>query len=269
MADVRIPKAMTIAGSDSGGGAGIQADLKTFTALGVYGMSAITALTAQNTLGVAGVHDVPPEFVALQIDHVAQDIGVDAAKTGMLSNAEIVEAVADSIRRNEIELLVVDPVMVAKSGDALLQESAREALIRHILPIAYVVTPNTAEAAMLTGTPIETFEDMQDAAREIFDMGPRHVLIKGGHMSGDIVEDLLFDGRAFHTFRAARIETKNTHGTGCTLSAAITAYLAKGSSTVTAVEAAKSYVTEAIRRSLPLGSGHGPLNHIWQFGMLG
>ena len=269
MGETRIPKAMTIAGSDSGGGAGIQADLKTFTALGVYGMSAITALTAQNTVGVAGVHDVPPEFVALQIDQVAQDIGIDAAKIGMLSNAGIIEAVADSVRRNQIELLVVDPVMVAKSGDALLQESAREALIRHILPIAYVVTPNTAEVTVLTGCPVETMEDMQDAAREIFDMGPRHVLIKGGHMPGEIVEDVLFDGRAFHTFRAPRIDTKNTHGTGCTMSAAIAAYLAKGSSTVTAVEAAKSYVTEAIRRSLALGSGHGPLNHVWQFGLLG
>ncbi|MBX7256053.1 MAG: bifunctional hydroxymethylpyrimidine kinase/phosphomethylpyrimidine kinase [Candidatus Hydrogenedentes bacterium] len=260
---------MTIAGSDSGGGAGIQADLKTFTALGVYGMSAITALTAQNTQGVAGVHDVPADFVALQIDHVARDIGVDAAKTGMLSNAEIIEAVAESVRCNHIDLLVVDPVMVAKSGDSLLQESAREALIRHILPLAYVVTPNTSEAAVLTGSPIETADAMQDAAREIYDLGPRHVLIKGGHMSGDVVEDLLYDGRAFHTFRASRIDTKNTHGTGCTLSAAITAYLAKGSSTVTAVEAAKSYVTEAIRRSLALGSGHGPLNHVWQFGLLG
>lgn len=266
MNESHIARALTIAGSDSGGGAGIQADLKTFTALGVYGASAITSVTAQNTVGVSAVHDLPPDFVALQIDLVASDIGVDAAKTGMLSNAAIVHAVAESIVRNHIDCLVVDPVMAAKSGDPLLRTEARVCLIQELLPLAYVVTPNLPEAELLTGMTIANLEHMAEACRTIHALGPRHVLVKGGHLESEEATDLLFDGNAFHTFTSPRIATQNTHGTGCTYSAAITAYLAKGHNVTTAVERAKDYLTEAIRRALPLGAGHGPLNHYWPFG---
>ena len=256
-----IPRALTIAGSDSGGGAGIQADLKTFTALGVYGMSAVTSITVQNTVGVTGVHDVPPEFVAEQIDSVCSDIGVDAAKTGMLSNAAIIEAVALAIVRNDIEKLVVDPVMVAKSGDSLLQPDARAALKEGILPIAYMVTPNVPEAEVLTETTISNESELRSAAEALFECGPRYVLIKGGHLEGDDATDYLFDGERFESFTAPRIRTANTHGTGCTFSAAIAAHLAQQQETLEAVANAKRYVTRAIEHSFDLGQGHGPLNH--------
>ncbi len=261
----QMPRALTIAGSDSSGGAGIQADIKTFTALRVYGMSAITSVTAQNTVGVTGVHDLPPAFVAEQIDDVAGDIGVDAAKTGMLSNAAIIEAVADAIARHHIERLVVDPVMVAKSGDRLLQEQAREALVQRILPLAYMVTPNAPEAAILAGIPVETPKDAREAAHRIAALGPKYVLMKGGHLHMEEAVDYLFDGEDIIEFAAPRFATKNTHGTGCTYSAAIAAHLAKGATALAAVRAAKSYLTEAIRHSLNLGKGHGPLNHFWEF----
>jgi len=264
MPDRTIQRALTIAGSDSGGGAGIQADLKTFAAFGVYGMSAITSVTAQNTLTVAGVHDLPPVFVAQQIDLVAQDIGVDAAKTGMLSNAGIVRAVAASVARNNIQRLVVDPVMVAKSGDALLQEDARSALIEAIVPLAYVITPNLPEAAALTGLEVVNRDQMKDAAKRIFDMGARHVLVKGGHLEEGEAIDLLFDGSVFITVSAPRIPTSNTHGTGCTYSAAIAACLALGLDVPSAINQAKRFVTGAIQHALALGSGHGPLDHGWQ-----
>lgn len=257
------PRALTIAGSDSGGGAGIEADLKTFTALGVYGMAALTSVTAQNTVGVTGVHDLPPEFVARQIDAVLPDIGVDAAKTGMLSNAGIVEAVAERVKAHGIERLVVDPVMVAKSGDALLHESARDALVQHILPVAFLVTPNIPEAETLACMRISSAEDVRESARRIRGLGARHVLIKGGHLEGADATDCLFDGEAFETFTTPRIPTKNTHGTGCTYSAAIAAYLAKGNNVRDSVRRAKDYLTQAILRSFPLGNGHGPLNHFW------
>lgn len=263
MSDALVPRALTIAGSDSGGGAGIQADLKTFAALRVYGMSAITSVTAQNTVGVDSVHDVPADFVAKQIDLVAQDIGVDAAKTGMLSNAEIVHAVAEAVKRNGIEKLVVDPVMVAKSGHSLLLADAREALVREVLPLAYVLTPNLPEAEVLSGKRITAKDEMQDAARALHDKGPRYVVIKGGHMSGAEAIDLLYDGKSFETFSSARFNTKNTHGTGCTFSAAIAGLLAKGFDVVASVEGAKAYLTKAIRHALPLGAGHGPLMHHW------
>ena len=258
-----IPRVLTIAGSDSGGGAGIEADLKTFTALEVYGMAAITSVTAQNTVGVTGLHDLPPAFVAQQIDAVARDIGVDAAKTGMLSNAGIIEAVADSIVANGIERLIVDPVMVAKSGDALLHESARDALIRRILPIAFMVTPNIPETETIAGMKVVRVEDIREAARRIHGLGACHVLIKGGHLEGDAATDYLFDGTSFEEFTTARIATKNTHGTGCTYSAAIAACLAKGLAVQEAVRQAKAYLTEAIRHGFALGQGHGPLNHYW------
>ena len=254
---------MTIAGSDSGGGAGIEADLKTFSALGVYGMAAVTSITAQNTTGVFAVHDVPPEVVAKQIDVVAEDIGVDAAKTGMLSNAGIIEAVAASVARNGIAKLVLDPVMVAKSGAALLREDARDALRTLLLPCAYMVTPNVPEAEVLSGIEIAGEADVQEAARRIHACGPRYVLMKGGHLDAEDATDYLFDGERFEAFSAPRIDTPNTHGTGCTFSAAIAAELAKGADICAAVRDAKAYLTEAIRHSLDLGGGHGPVDHGW------
>jgi hydroxymethylpyrimidine/phosphomethylpyrimidine kinase len=255
-------RAMTIAGSDSGGGAGIQADLKTFQALGVYGTSAITAITAQNTLGVRSVHEIPTAMIADQIDAVLEDIGADAAKTGMLSSAEVIAIVADRIRHWRLERLVVDPVMVAKSGDRLLREDAVQALISELLPLALVLTPNLPEAEVLVGRPLQTEEEIRQAAREIVEMGPRSVVMKGGHRQGDAI-DLLFDGHTFHTFTAERFATLNTHGTGCTFSAAIAAGLAGRMDVVEAVGAAKRYVTEAIRHARPLGGGHGPVAHDW------
>jgi hydroxymethylpyrimidine/phosphomethylpyrimidine kinase len=253
---------MTIAGSASGGGAGIQADLKTFQALGVYGASAVTAITAQNTVGVSAVHDVPTAVIAAQIDAVASDIGMDAAKTGMLSSAEIIATVADRIRHWRLDRLVVDPVMVAKSGDRLLREDAVQALIDNLLPLALVLTPNLPEAEVLVGRPLQTDQEIRQAAREIVDLGPRAVVMKGGHRQGAAI-DLLFDGHAFAVYSSERFDTPNTHGTGCTFSAAITAGLARGLSVPEAVGDAKRYVSEAIRRSTPLGSGHGPVAHDW------
>jgi hydroxymethylpyrimidine/phosphomethylpyrimidine kinase len=255
---------MTIAGSDSGGGAGIQADLKTFQALGVYGASTLTAVTAQNTLGVRAVHEIPTDIIAAQIDAVVEDIGVDAAKTGMLSSAEIIATVAERVRHWRLDRLVVDPVMVAKSGDRLLREDAVQALVRDLLPLAAVLTPNLPEAEVLVGRQLESDEDIRQAARDILDLGPRAVVMKGGHRQGDAT-DVFFDGHSFHTFSAPRIETPNTHGTGCTFSAAITAGLARGMDVLDAVGAAKHYLTEAIRHSQPLGSGHGPVAHAWRW----
>lgn len=256
-----IPRVLTIAGSDSGGGAGIEADLKTFAALGVYGMAAITAVTAQNTVAVTGIHEIPASFVAEQIFEVASDIGVDAAKTGMLSSSGIIEAVAGEVVRFKIEKLVVDPVMIAKSGDALLQASAREAMRSRLLPLAWIVTPNVPEAEVLAGMKIACPGCIEEAAKRIHGLGCRYVLIKGGHMDQAQAVDYLYDGQRIETFTAPRINTKNTHGTGCTFSAAIAAFLAKGADTAGAVQQAKEYLTGAIRNSLNLGKGHGPLDH--------
>lgn len=260
---VGLPRALTIAGSDSGGGAGIQADLKTFFALGVYGMSAITALTAQNTLGVQGVHEVPAEMVAQQIDAVATDIGVDAAKTGMLASAAIVEAVADRVRAHGLRQLVVDPVMVAKSGDPLLAADAVQAVRRLLLPVALVVTPNLPEAARLTGLTVEGPEAMREAARRLHAMGARYVVVKGGHLHHrrDESVDLVYDGSAFVELAGPRFDTPHTHGTGCTFSAAIAAYLARGLDPVEAIRRAKEFVSRAIQAAVPLGAGHGPTHH--------
>jgi hydroxymethylpyrimidine/phosphomethylpyrimidine kinase len=254
---------MTIAGSDSGGGAGIQADLKTFQALGVYGCSTLTAITAQNTLWVTAVHEVPTDVVAAQIDAVVEDIGVDAAKTGMLSSAEIIATVAERIRHWRLERLVVDPVMVATSGDRLLRPDAVEALVHDLLPLAMVLTPNLPEAEVLVGHALQTDQEIREAARRILDLGPRSVVMKGGHGQGREAVDVLFDGEEFVELRSERFETRNTHGTGCTLSAAIAAGLAQGLSVTEAVADAKRYVSEAIRRSQPLGAGHGPVAHDW------
>jgi hydroxymethylpyrimidine/phosphomethylpyrimidine kinase len=261
---VTVPRVLTIAGSDSGGGAGIQADLKTFSALGAFGMSAITALTAQNTTGVFTVHEVPPEVVAAQIDAVAEDLGVDAAKTGMLSSAPIIETVADRIRHHRIDKLVVDPVMVAKSGAPLLRPEAQQALRDELLPLAAVVTPNLPEAETLLGRPVRSLDAMRDAARALRDLGPRTVLVKGGHLQGEPV-DVLYDGDGFEELRAERVPSRHTHGTGCVLSAAIAAYLAHGLAVREAVGRAKAFVTEAIRAGLPLGRGVGPCNPLFRW----
>ena len=258
-----IPKVMTIAGSDSGGGAGIQADLKTFAALGAYGTSVITAITAQNTLQVTAVHEVPPEMVAAQIEAVLKDIGADAVKTGMLSSAPIIEVVAEELRRHGVQRLVVDPVMVAKSGDRLLREDAVEALRTRLLPLATVVTPNVPEAEVLAGMRIETAEDAKRAAQHIVDQGAKAVVLKGGHLAGPAV-DRLYDGQTLREFSAPRIETSSTHGTGCTFASAMAVGLAKGMDLVEAVAQAKDFVTEALRRAYPVGHGHGPLNHFFK-----
>jgi hydroxymethylpyrimidine/phosphomethylpyrimidine kinase len=255
-----VPTALTIAGSDSGGGAGIQADLKTFSAFRVFGTSALTAVTAQNSLGVTGVLDLPPDFVARQIDAVLDDFGADAIKLGMLSSAPIVAAVAGRLAAHRATTVVVDPVMIAKSGDPLLQPDARAALVREILPLALVVTPNLHEAAALAGMPVETEAEMEEAARRIHRLGPRHVLVKGGHLK-DAATDLLWDGRRLVRFSGERLASGNTHGTGCTFSAAIAAGLAHGRPLGEAVRDAKAYVTAAIREGFAAGRGVGVLRH--------
>jgi len=263
-----VHTALTIAGSDSGGGAGIQADLKTFEACGVFGTSALTAVTAQNTRGVQGVYALPPAFVALQIESVLADIGADAVKTGMLADAEIIAAVAEALARHGVRTLVVDPVMVAKSGDPLLAAEARDALITRLLPHALVVTPNLHEAGVLAGRPVRTEADMREAARAIHAMGAAHVVVKGGHVEGGAESvDLLYDGEAFRAFAAPRLATRHTHGTGCTFASAIAAELAKGAPVPDAVGAAKDYVTGAIRAAadMGIGHGHGPVNHFWRW----
>ncbi len=257
-----LHKAMTVAGSDSGAGAGIQADLKTFAALGVYGTSAITAITAQNTLRVTSVLELPPTLVAAQIDAIMSDIGAEAAKTGMLANAEIIRTVAQKIMEYRITKLVVDPVMVAKSGDPLLRPDAVEAMKSEIVPLALVVTPNVHEAEVLVGRPIESSEDARAAARLIHQMGAKIVVVKGGHLRGDAT-DLVFDGKEFLELSAPRIDTPNTHGTGCTFSAAIAAGMAKGLDAIEAIRQAKAYITEALKRSYKIGAGHSPVSHFW------
>jgi hydroxymethylpyrimidine/phosphomethylpyrimidine kinase len=258
-----IPKALTVAGSDSGGGAGIQADLKTFLALGVHGMSAITALTAQNTRGVSGVYEVPPEFVYEQIKQVVTDIGVDAAKTGMLATGEIVTVVAEAAAEFGIEKLIVDPVFISKNRDVLLADDAVDSLINKLFPVSLVITPNLYEASSLIGEEVADLEGMRRAARTLHEMGPKYVLVKGGHLEGDAT-DLLFDGDAFVELSSERIDSPHTHGTGCTLSAAIAAYLARGVDAVGAIRQAKEFVTESIRHGLAIGGGHGPTNPGWK-----
>jgi hydroxymethylpyrimidine kinase/phosphomethylpyrimidine kinase len=254
-----LPRILTIAGSDSGGGAGIQADLKVITCLGGFGMSAITALTAQNTVGVFGIHPVQPDFVARQISACLDDIGADAAKTGMLCNAGVVHAVADTLQEKGIKNLVVDPVMISKHGNRLLDEDAEQAIMERILPLARIITPNLPEAEQLVGFEVADMPSMRRAAKAILKMGPDAVIVKGGHLEGMAI-DLLFDGDSFHEFPSERIETKNTHGTGCSFSAALATELAHGSSILDAARRAKLFITEAIRHSLPLGKGYGPTN---------
>lgn len=254
-----MKRILTIAGSDSGGGAGIQTDLKTITVLGGYGMSVITALTAQNTVGVQAVYELPLDFIEQQIDSVFQDIGADAVKTGMLSSTPIVRLVAAKAIQYRVKRLVVDPVMVAKSGDHLLKEEAQETLRQTLIPHAFVVTPNLPEASVLAGMKVDNLESMKEAARRIYALGAKNILIKGGHLPGEIV-DLLYTGKDFLEFRGPRIPTKNTHGTGCTFASAIATELAKGTAIQNAVKRAREFMDVAIRFSLPLGKGHGPTN---------
>lgn len=252
--------ALTIAGSDSGGGAGIQADLKTFAARGVFGTSAITAITAQNTLGVTRVLELPPDLVAAQIDAVLSDIGAHAVKTGMLSSVELVETVAGKLREWKIGKIVVDPVMVAKSGDKLLREEAVEAVKKQMVPLALVLTPNRYEASILCGFDVETLEDAKRAAQHISKLGAKNVMIKGLHC-GDEIIDVFFDGDSFCELSTRFLETRNTQGTGCTFSAAIGAELANGADVKSAVRAARDYLTRAMEQAPNIGGGHGPLQH--------
>jgi hydroxymethylpyrimidine/phosphomethylpyrimidine kinase len=253
--------ALTIAGSDSGGGAGIQADIRTFHAFGVFGTTAITAITAQNTLGVHGVHAIPADIVRAQILAVADDLRPAAFKTGMLATRELVGVVADAVIESSLSNYVLDPVMVASSGDRLLDADAERAVTERLLPMATLVTPNLGEAAVLVGEPVAGTAAMEAAARHLVGMGARAALVKGGHMEGEEVVDILFDGNRVHAWARPRLATRNTHGTGCTLSAAVTAGLALGRTLLDAVEDALDFVHRAIASAPQLGAGHGPLNH--------
>ncbi|GAB1387309.1 bifunctional hydroxymethylpyrimidine kinase/phosphomethylpyrimidine kinase [Melaminivora sp.] len=260
----RYARVLTIAGSDSGGGAGIQADLKTFSALGCYGMTAITAITAQNTRGVSAIHGVPAQMLQAQIDAVVSDIGVDAVKIGMLHAPEVVQVVADAIRRHQLPHVVLDPVMVATSGDRLIAQETVGALVRELFPLATLVTPNLDEAGWLLGRSISTAQALEPAARDLLALGARAVLVKGGHLPGQEVIDLLADGSGLREpLQARRIATHNGHGTGCTLSSAIAAYLALGEPLVQAVRLARRYILSAIAAGADVrtGQGPGPLNH--------
>ena len=262
--EARIPRAMTIAGSDSGGGAGIQADLKTFAVLGVWGTSAITSVTIQNTMGVSGVADLPADVVAAQMRAVITDIGIDSAKTGMLSSAGIIDAVANTAADVGLPKLVVDPVFVSKHGHPLLRPDAVESLRRRILPLATLATPNVPEAAGLSRLDISGPGDMADAGRVLLGLGCGAVLIKGGHLEGVRSDDLYMDGDRMEWLRAERIEVAHTHGTGCVLSSAIAAYLARGEELLDAVRSGKEFVTQSIRHGLALGGGIGPVSPAWR-----
>jgi hydroxymethylpyrimidine/phosphomethylpyrimidine kinase len=256
-------RVLIVAGSDSGGGAGIQADIKAVTALGGFAMTAITALTAQNTLGVHGVHPVPPDFVAQQMRVVLEDIGADVVKTGMLNTPAVIEAIVAVLDEHPGIPLVVDPVMVAKGGDRLLQEEARHALEKQLISRAAVITPNLPEAEVLTGRTLRDVDDMRAAARMLLGYGPRAVLLKGGHLEGETVTDLLVTAEREESFSSARIDSRHTHGTGCTLASAIATGLAQGMDLAGAVLRARDYVLEAIRSAPGYGKGHGPLDHAW------
>ena len=262
----KIANILTIAGSDSGGGAGIQADLKAISAMGAYGLSVITALTAQNTRAVTAIHDVPPDMIAAQLDAVFDDIRIDAVKIGMLSRPEVIEVVADRLRRYDARRIVLDPVMVAKSGDALLQPDAVSALITHLVPLAVVITPNLPEAGvMLDRTPPVDISSMRTAADDLRALGPASVLLKGGHLTDGDAVDIFDDGKTSEELRRKRVSTKNTHGTGCTLSSTIAALLGRGFDLPAAVRLAKAYVAQMIEAAdqLDVGKGHGPVHHFY------
>lgn len=262
-----IPVALTIAGSDSCGGAGIQADLKTFAAHGVYGASAITAITSQNTLGVQAIHELPAEVVVSQIEAVVEDLEIQATKTGMLASKPIVKAIVALLERRSLPNVVVDPVMIAKSGDSLLSREALDVVQYELLRLATVVTPNAAEAAVLADMPVITVADARRAAERILELGSRAVIVKGGHLGDQDAVDVLVDERGYHELRGRRLQTQATHGTGCTFAAAIAANLALGCSLRESADRAKQYVTAALQHGLPIGHGHGPLNHFWFTGV--
>lgn len=270
-----LKKTLTIAGSDSGGGAGIQADLKTFSALGVYGMSVITSVTAQNTTGVTAVEDISPEVVGKQMDAVFSDIKVDAVKIGMVSNKGIIKVIAEFLKKWDVKNVVLDPVMVSESGSYLLQKEARSALIEDLIPLVDIITPNLYEAVVLLEREIVTITDMEKAAIDLIDMGSNSVLVKGGHFRGSVdgdtsnrisekAIDIYYDGNSINSFEAERVNTRNTHGTGCTYSSAIASYLAQGFKMEKAIEKAKEYITGAIKNSLDIGHGPGPTNHFYR-----
>ncbi len=258
-----MPQVLTIAGSDSGGGAGIQADIKAMSANGVFAMSAITAITAQNTEEVTDVFELPTSIIAAQIDAVFDDFDVAAVKTGMLSSTAVVETVAKMLKPQEVRILVVDPVMISKSGHQLLKPDAIETVKKQLFPLALLVTPNVHEAQLLSGIAITSLADARRAAKVIHGFGCRHVLIKGGHLLAERATDLLYDGRYFNVFKGEFIDTPHTHGTGCTFASAIAAHLARGKSLNDAVQTAKTYLTETIRHSLAIGHGRGPTNHFY------
>ncbi len=259
-----IPKSLSIAGSDSGGGAGIQADLKTFSAHRVYGASVITSVTAQNTLTVSAIQNISTKVIEKQIEAVMSDIKPHTVKTGMLSTSAIIDTVARSLKKYGVRKLVVDPVMISKSGAVLLERRAVKSLVDKLLPLALVVTPNIPEAEALSGVAIGDIRDMEEAARIIFRMGAKFVVVKGGHLKSSAT-DIAFDGRFFYYFESVRLKKKNTHGTGCTFSAAIAANLAYGKNPIEAIHAAKQYITNAIKYSYSIGKGHGPVNHFFKF----
>ena len=259
-----VPTAMTIAGSDSGAGAGIQADLKAFAAMGVYGTSVLTAITAQNTLGVTDVFELPASIIGSQIDAVVTDIGADAVKTGMLSSTAVIDCVVGKLREHNIEKLIVDPVMVAQAGSRLLREDAVDALRESLLPMALLVTPNRWEAEVLADRPVTDVESARRAAQELVAMGARSAVVKGGHLEGPPT-DVFFDGTSFSEFTTERIQTASTHGTGCTFASAAAACIARGQPVRDAVAAAKDYITGAIRAARPIGGGHGPVHHFYRF----
>lgn len=259
-----MKKVLTIAGSDCSGGAGVQADLKTFSAHGTFGMSVITSVVAENTCKVISIHNVPIDVIKDQMDAVFTDIRPDAVKVGMLSDKEVMDAVAEKLKQYQVTKAVIDPVMIAKGGCALMQEDALNTLIEEIIPLAYLLTPNIPEAETITGEEIRSIADMKKACQMIYGLGAKNVLVKGGHFEGEPL-DVLYDGEEFYTFSGKRIESKNTHGTGCTLSSAITAQLAKECTIEEAVRKGKDYVTNAIRYAIPFGHGHGPTNHFYEW----
>jgi len=258
-----IPSVMTIAGSDSGGGAGIQADLKTFSALRVFGTTAITSITSQNTVGVNDVYNIPIKHLESQITAVLDDINVLAVKTGMLATSDIISVVCSSLKKYNVSKLVVDPVMIAKDGSRLLQKEAINSLITELIPISYVITPNVPEAEDLVSMKINSIKDMYNAADKIYKLGAKNVVIKGGHLSGKKSIDVLYNGTEYSEFSTTRVNTSNTHGSGCTFAAAITAFLSYEIPLIDAVKKAKIYVSESLSTDFKVGHGHGPLNHFW------
>jgi hydroxymethylpyrimidine/phosphomethylpyrimidine kinase len=257
-----MKKVLTIAGSDSSGGAGIQADLKTFSAHGVFGMSVITAITAQNTQGVFAVQDITSDIIAKQIDAIFDDIEVDSLKIGMVSKIDTISTIAAKLKQYQAKNIVLDPVMVSKSGYHLLDPDAKDVLIKELIPLSQIITPNIPEAEVITGRSIDNLEQMKESAKIIYDMGPRFVLIKGGHLKDDAT-DVFYDGKSFTHLEGKRIATKNTHGTGCTLSSAIASNLALGYDTIECIKRAKEYITVAIEHSLSIGKGVGPTHHFY------